>query len=773
MPKTLKSTARIGVTDEKPPRDRGRIHSARRSLVAPRKARAMNYPEFLKTKDYRLEADGFEASAINPLLYPFQADIVKWALRQGRAAIFADCGMGKSFMQLEWARQVEDGTDEKVLIVAPIAVGQQTIDEGKKLGIHVERVLEPGSQAKIQITNYERLHKFKPEDYAGIVLDESSILKSVDGSIRTALLKEWVIVPYRLCCTATPAPNDVSELANHAEFLGAMSRAEMLATFFVHDADDLEWRLKGHAAGDMWRWMARWSVFIRRPSDLGYEDTGWELPALTIRDEVVITGQTQEALGGIAKRSAVRRSTLEARVQRAVEIIRASGEQWLVWCGLNDEEDAIAAALGAECVQVSGQTDEDDRVTREQAWREGKVRVLATKPKVFGFGLNWQHCHRMMFLGLGDSFEQYYQALRRCWRFGQTQPVEAVIVISDIEGAIAENVRRKEAAAIHTAESIVAAMREEQTGKVREQREDVYKTMRERSEKWAMWLGDSCELVKQIPDAKIGFSVYSPPFASLYTYSSSRRDLGNSKSYEDFFGHFSFLIPEILRATMPGRRTAVHCAQVSTTKATHGVIGWRDFRGDLIRAYIAAGWVYDGEICIDKNPQAQAIRTKSKQLMFVQKAKDSSWLRPAMADYILLFRHPGENTVPVKTDVTNEEWILFAHPIWYGIRESNVLQHRDAREDEDEKHICPLQLETIERCIRLWSNPGELVFSPFAGIGSEGYVARRFGRKFLGIELKESYWKQAVKHLHRADAEGLMQPTEAIGKPAPKVPEAA
>jgi DNA modification methylase len=306
-------------------------------------------------------------------------------------------------------------------------------------------------------------------------------------------------------------------------------------------------------------------------------------------------------------------------------------------------------------------------------------------------------------------------------------------------------------------------MRDEQTGRVRDRREDIYVTKIEDTDNWTMMLGDSCELVKQIPDKSIGFSVYSPPFASLYTYSASRRDLGNCKDYEEFFTQFAYLAPEMLRVTMPGRRMGVHCQQLATTKATHGVIGWRDFRGDLIRSIVAAGWIYDGEVCIDKNPQAQAIRTKSKQLMFVQKDKDSAWLRPAMADYILLFRAPGENTVPVKTDVSNEEWILFAHPIWYGIRESNTLKYRDAREADDEKHICPLQLETIERCIRLWSNPGDVIFSPFAGIGSEGYVARRFGRRFLGMELKETYWQMAVNNLRQADSEGSQSPTVSAG----------
>ena len=730
----------------------------------------MTYEEFLKTKDYRLDPAGFEVGELSSTLYPFQADIVRWAVKLGRAAIFADCGMGKSFMQLEWAREIAARTGKPVLVVAPIAVGQQTVEEGKKLGIQVARVQDHGSASAIQVTNYERLHKFLPfrEAFGGIVLDESSILKSVDGATRTSLLKDWTAIPYRLCCTATPAPNDVVELCNHAEFLGAMSVAEMKSTFFVHDSDDLSWRLKGHAAAEMWRWMARWSVFIRRPSDLGHPDGDWKLPELTIRDEVVHTGLTVD-LGGITKRSAVRKQTLMARVERAAEMIKASSEQWLIWHDLNDEGRELKSLLGDDAVLIEGGDPEEVRIERESAWRTGKVKTLITKPKIFGFGLNWQHCNKMAFLGLGDSYESYYQSIRRCWRFGQARQVEAVIVISDVEGAIAENVRRKEQDAINTAESIVAAMREEQTGKVRETREDVYMTKVEQTKDWAMMLGDSCELLKKVPEGKVGFSVYSPPFASLYTYSSSRRDLGNSRTYDEFFEHYKFIIGEILRVTMPGRRTAVHCAQVSTTKATHGVIGWRDFRGDLIRAYVAMGWIYDGEICIDKNPQAQAIRTKSKQLMFTQKAKDSSWLRPAMADYILLFRHPGENTVPVKTDVTNEEWILFAHPIWYGIRESDVLKsYRHAREEEDEKHICPLQLETIERCIRLWSNPGEIVLSPFGGIGSEGYVARRFGRRYLGMELKESYWKQAVENLKRADSEGIQAPTEAVGKPDPK-----
>lgn len=272
---------------------------------------------------------------------------------------------------------------------------------------------------------------------------------------------------------------------------------------------------------------------------------------------------------------------------------------------------------------------------------------------------------------------------------------------------------------------------------------------------WTLYNGDSCDVLKAIPDASVGLSVYSPPFASLYTYTASERDLGNSASYEQFFAHYRFIVGELLRCTLPARRSCVHVQQVTTTKATHGVIGWRDFRADVVREHVDAGWVYDGEVVIDKDPQAQAIRTKSKALMFVQKNKDSAWSRPAMADYILLFRSPGESVAPVNTDVTNEEWIRWARPIWYGIKETETLNVAEARNEKDERHICPLQLETIRRCLRLWSNPGDVILSPFAGIGSEGYEAVKNGRRFVGVELKPDYFRVAVKNLKHAESQTL------------------
>lgn len=713
-----------------------------------------DYSEFLSTKAPTVESIGIEPCDCHLKLFEWQSDIVKWALRRGRAAIFADCGMGKTLMQIEWARQI----GRRVLILAPLAVADQTVEEADGLGVSIKYCASPVDEDGIWITNYQKLHHFIGARYDAIVLDESSILKSLDGKTRTMLLEKFTYIPYRLCCTATPAPNDLSELANHSEFLGAMKRVEMLATFFVHDSERSGsdgWRLKGHAKEKFWQWMAQWAVYLRRPSDMGFDDGSFQLPALRVRDEVVTVDVKPDGMlfagltDGIKGRAATRKLTIEDRVSRAVDVINKSNEQWLVWCQLNDEGRMMHKALNGQSVLIEGATSDEQKVENEHKWRNGQARVLISKPSMFGFGLNWQHCHNVLYLGMNDSFEQYYQSVRRCWRFGQKSDVNVVIVTSDAEAEIVDNINRKERQAAEMAESIVGAIKDAQIESLHnsQRREDVYKMQTESGMGWEMKLGDCVERIREIPDQSIGLSVFSPPFASLYTYSNSDRDMGNSKDYDQFFVHFDFLIPEILRVTKPGRRACVHVQQLMTTKAVHGVIGWRDFRADVVRHFIQAGWVYDGEVVIDKDPQAQAIRTKAKALMFVQKNKDSAWSRPAMADYILLFRAPGDNMEPIDTDVTNEEWIEFARPIWYNISESDTLNYAIARENADERHICPLQLGTIERCVRLWSNQGDTVLSPFAGIGSEGYVSLKFDREFIGIELKESYFNQAVRNL--------------------------
>ena len=716
-----------------------------------------SYADFLESKRLVVPATGHNvpAEAIHPLLFDFQRDIVRWALRKGRAAIFADCGLGKTLMQLEWARLLGG----RSLIVAPLSVARQTVGEASKIGLGIHYTRSGDDLIDdINITNYEMVERFNAGDFTSVVLDESSILKGLDGKTRRRVTEMFAETPYRLCCTATPAPNDIAEIANHAEFLGIMTRAEMLAAFFVHD--DKGWRLKGHAREGFFRWLASWGMSIRKPSDLGYSDEGFILPDLDIRADFVRAENAPEgqlfwgALHGLSDRIAARRATIRERVQRAAELINSNNEQWIAWVGLNNE-GRLLAQLVPDSVLQEGADSPDKKLGDIEAFQDGRVRVLVTKPRIAGFGMNLQNCANMVFVGLGDSYEQYYQCVRRCWRFGQTKPVTAHIVLTDMEAEIRENVLRKEAQAAEMTAELLANVSEFERAEIADTQANFeYAEDTARGDGYTLMLGDSAERLREIDDDSIGLSVFSPPFISLYTYSPTERDVGNCRTEEEFFGHFGFIIDELLRVTMPGRNCCVHVAQVPAMLSRDGYIGLKDFRGQTIQTFEQHGWIYHGEVCIDKDPQAQAIRTKSKALLFVQLRKDSSWLRPALADYILVFRKPGENPVPIQPDITNDEWIEWARPIWYGIRETDTLNAAAATETEDERHICPLQLGTIERCVRLWSNPGETILSPFAGIGSEGYVALKTGRQFMGIELKPSYWRTACGNLERALTEG-------------------
>ena len=406
------------------------------------------------------EARDVELAAISPTLHGFQAEIVQWACRIGRAAIWADTGMGKTFMQIEWARHMaEHGT---ALIVAPLAVCQQTVREAAKLGIHAEYVRDGQMVDGLTVTNYEMLDHFDPDTVTAVVLDEASILKSSDGKTRTKLIEWAARVPYRLSCTATPAPNDPEELTNQAEFLGHMDRTHMLAAYFIHD--DQGWRLKGHARQPMFEWMSTWAVAIRKPSDLGYADTGYNLPGLDIVPEIVESNIEAEGqlfatdLGGVGGRAKIRRETLAARVARCAELVNAErDEPWLIWCGLNDEANAIAKATGG--FNVHGSMTPEEKADALLGFADGSIPILITKPGIASQGLNYQHCARMAFVGLSDSYEQYYQSIRRCYRYGQKRVVRAHIILSELEAQIASNVARKEREASLITSGLVAEMR--------------------------------------------------------------------------------------------------------------------------------------------------------------------------------------------------------------------------------------------------------------------------------------------------------------------------
>lgn len=421
------------------------------------------YREFLAAKTRRVGRHGHrvDLADIHPGLHDWQRLIVQWAVRTGRAALWADTGLGKTRMQLEWAR-LSAGTS---LVVAPLAVCAQTVREAAAVEMTVtyvrspEQVTGPG----VWVTNYEMVDRFDPAVFGAVVLDESSILKDVTSKTRDMLIALFAGVPRRLACSATPAPNDVAELANHAEFLGAASRREMLSTYFVHDADG--WRAKGHARAPMFAWMSSWAVALRRPSDIGYPDDGYVLPPLTIASQLVpvdieVEGQLFPTdLGGVGGRAKVRRETLPARVARAAQLVAAEPEQaWLLWCGLNDEANALAAAIPG-AVNVHGSMPPERKAELLLAFADGQIQTMITKPGIAAQGLNWQHCARMAFVGLSDSYEQYYQAIRRCWRYGQTRPVTAHLVLSELEGQIAGNVARKERDAARFTAELVAAMK--------------------------------------------------------------------------------------------------------------------------------------------------------------------------------------------------------------------------------------------------------------------------------------------------------------------------
>lgn len=429
----------------------------------------MNYEEFLKSKRIVAQVSGFDIARerLSDALFDFQKDLTAWALRKGRAAIFANTGLGKTLMQSEWARQVNKKTGGKVLILAPLAVSKQTVREARKIGLDITLCREQSDcREGVNITNYEILHKFDPDKFTGIVLDESGILKNFTGKIRTQIIDSFVNTPYKLACSATPAPNDYMELGNHSEFLGIMSRTEMLSMFFVHDGGETQkWRLKGHAEGKFWEWIASWGAVVSKPSDLGYEDGAFELPVLNIHQHTVKAEKPTEGrlfaieAKTLQERREARRSTIEERCRRAAELVNNSDGPFLVWCDLNAESDMLKKSIKG-AVEVKGSDSNEHKENSMLAFAEGKIKCLVTKPKIAGHGMNWQVCSQMVFVGLSDSFEAYFQAVRRCWRYGQDRQVQVHIITSELEGAVKANIDRKEKDAFRMISEMVAFTKE-------------------------------------------------------------------------------------------------------------------------------------------------------------------------------------------------------------------------------------------------------------------------------------------------------------------------
>lgn len=757
------------------------------------------YQEFLASKIQDSQPVGFDVpiDKLNPALFDWQKCVVQWALRRGRAALFEDCGLGKTFQQLEWAHHVSLKAGP-VLILTPLAVAQQTLAEAIKFDMHDARVVHTQAECGpgINITNYEKLHHFEPGAFAGVVLDESSILKNFMGKTKRQLVESFANTPYRLCCTATPAPNDYMEIGNHSDFLGVLPSDRMLSRWFLNDTMKAGgYRLKGHAATEFWKWVASWAVSIATPSDIGFADDGYILPPVTIHDCCVFVDHIDGAgdmlfrvgnLNATSMHGEMKRTCAD-RCAKVAELVSASDETWVVWCNTNYEADELARLMPF-ALEVRGNEPEAAKERKLMAFTNGQERVIITKPSIAGFGLNWQHCHNAAFVGLSYSFEQYYQAMRRTWRFGQQKPVNVHVIYADTEGAVINAVRQKQEQFYTMRTSMVEAMRDMQTNNFKAEYMQV-EAQTKRGRDWTLHCGDSCEVMLNLPDCAVGLSVFSPPFANLYIYSDSPRDLGNCEDEEEFFKHFEFIVRELYRITIPGRLAVIHCKDLPKYRGRDGEVGLKDFPGHCIRLFEDCGWTYHSRVTIWKCPVTERERTNNNGLLHKTVMRDSSQIRQGMADFVLAFRKPpsGDENLsalpierpqglnrwvgdpeldPRETDAhpskyarhgkagapSVELWRRYAEPVWWDIDQTDVLNFHIARESQDEKHICPLQLGLIRRCIYLWSLPGDLVFSPFAGVGSEGVVAIEEERKFEGIELKPAYFRHAVRNLEHAEA---------------------
>lgn len=724
-----------------------------------------------------------DIATVAPHLHEYQRFATAFALSRQRAALFLECGLGKTSIALAWLPQV--ARDRPAVICAPMAALHEFEAEQRRFfpGVPLALVQTRDFDAWLSqpqgialVTHHAFTRDRDLSAVSAFVLDESSILKSGgDGAIASALTRSCRQIPNRMALSATPAPNDPTEFAAHATWLGYMrSDAEFRARFFVRDGN--QWRVKGHATTALPQWLARFALWIRDPAAYGmpcsslpsedYNTTVVSIdePALAVDVARDLFGAPAGAID-MSQRSAIRRELYESeeRTRQVVELIR--GHSSIVWTIRNGHADALEKAIraaGLRVAQIAGATDDEARQAHLQAFRAGELDVLVSKPAVIGHGVNLQHADRMVFAGYDESYEAMHQAIRRAHRQGRTGQLEVFFLAAPEERKVLATLRDKAETWARDTEQQQSAFVSALANDLTAYKEGaVMEVAHEHTDRLAdvktpyFWMqnGDSIELMETMEADSVDMAVFSPPFAALFTYSSESADMGNcsDQAEEEFALHFRHFAAGLLRVMKPGRVVCLHLAQLVAFRSRHGRKGVRDFRGSVIAVMEDEGFHFYGEFVIPKNPQAVAIRTKTERLQFVQFKRDSLESSPSLNDFVLEFRKPGTQEVPVHNDVSNEEWIRWASGVWGDINESDVLGGwHSARAENDEKHICPLQLTVIERCVRLWSNPGEVVFSPFAGIGSEVYTAIRQGRVGWGIELKGEYFRQAVKNAELA-----------------------
>jgi len=711
----------------------------------------MQYKEFLKQKEKGFISSGFDVNdnELNVNLFDFQKHIIKIALKKGRFSIFADCGLGKTLMQLSWSECVYNKTNKKVLILAPLAVVNQTKNEAIKFNISLD---------SFDIYNFEQLKNINVDNYSGVVLDESSILKGRDGKLSRLIIDSFLKTPYKLCCTATPSPNDHMELGQHSEFVGSMSYLEMLAMFFVHDGGETsKWRLRKHAQDDFWNFVCTWSISLDNPKSLGFNGDGYNLPEIEYIEHIIpVENNTNTLFGDVAVSATDLHKDLKRsfnkRIEKTIDLVNNSDEQFIIWTLKNDEANELKKVIN-DSVNVQGSDKPEFKSKHLNGFADKEFKALITKTSIASFGMNYQNCSNMIFTSYDFKFEAFYQAVRRCYRFGQVNKVKVHLLVPESQINVRKTILEKE----NKHKTMIKEMSNysSKTDYKLNKSNVIINNKEIKTENYHLFNGDCVEESKKIEDNKADLVVFSPPFAELYVYSDKPQDMGNVKNYLEFEQHFQYLIPEIKRILKPGRIAAIHCMDLPIQKGKEGFIGLRDFSGMLIKWFTDNGFIYHAKTTLWKNPVTEMQRTKALGLLHKTIKKDSSMSRVGIPDYVLFFRNDGENETPITHQDKDESlpnylpvdlWQKYASPVWMDVDYKRTLQYRSARDGNDEKHICPLQLDTIERIIHLYSNENETIFSPFGGIGSEGFQAIKMNRKSISIELKESYFKLNAKN---------------------------
>ena len=745
----------------------------------------MKYEEFLESKIKRVQESGFDIdeSELNQSLFDFQRYIVKRALKAGRFAIFADCGLGKTFMQLEWAKQVTEYTDKPVLILCPLAVSGQTIKEGERFGIEVNKYNANATpfagEQGIFISNYEQLDNIDCSVFSGVVLDESSILKNFTGVYKNLIIENFKHTQFKLACTATPSPNDLNEIGNHSEFLNVLDAQDMRSKWFVRDEGMNNYRLKGHAKKDFYGWISSWATMLCNPCDLGFDAKGYDLPKLNYIEKEIKTERRDDfkmfndvSINATNFNSELRLTKIE-RLSEVVDIVNNSKENFIIWIKQNEEGEHLRKLI-PDAVEVKGSDSPEYKEKMLLGFANNEFRVLITKAKIAQFGLNYQNCHNQIFASLDFSFEGLYQAIRRSYRFGQKNNVNIYLITTDTMKNVVNSIKQKEAQFLEMQSEMNKNINGEKYGLLNE-----YEYREFKNENVFLMKGDTNIEIKRIPDNSVDLIIFSPPFSSLFTYSNYIHDMGNNESHEEFFKQYEFLLKELYRILKPGRIMACHTKDLGVYKNSSGYTGMYDFTGDHNEAVLnmipnewandttrknhketeRAGFKFHSKITIWCDPVLEMQRTKTQRLLYKTVCSDSSFTGIGMAEYVTIFRKWEGNQdewEPVrnlnKDNFPLETWQRWASPVWMDIKRTDVLNGHEGTAMGDEKHIAPLQLEVINRIVNLWSNEGEVVFTPFLGIGSEAYVSVNNNRKAIGCELKDSYFDVAVKNIKNAES---------------------